>query len=113
MVYEYHCSACACAFDVVKSVTEMNRPETCQCGAPATRQFVPNANALPRLKGMADSAHYNHAFGKVIKNKREMKYEAEKRGMVQVGNDFGSGDKLQAHFDKVRQEKRDKAYDDI
>lgn len=113
MIYEYLCTPCNRTFDVVKSVKDFNREELCECGGVATRQFTPNVNALPRVSGLTYEAQYNPAFGKVIKNKREERYEAEKRGMVQVGNDFGSGEKMQKHFDQVKQEKLDKAYDDI
>jgi putative FmdB family regulatory protein len=114
MVYEYHCKSCLHAFDVIKSVKEIDRPEACEkCKSETSRQFVISPNALIKRSGLSESAEFNPAFGQVIKNKRHMRYEAEKRGMVQVGNDFGSAESMQKHYDKVREEKRERAYDDV
>jgi putative FmdB family regulatory protein len=110
VVYEYRCEQCDYSFDVIKSAKAFTRTEKCKtCKADAILQI--SSNIYFSGTKTTDAA-YNPAFGMVIKNDRHKRYEAEKRGMVEIGNDFGSGEKLQKHFDKVRDEKRKKVWDE-
>lgn len=111
MVYSYECPACSGEFDVVKSISEVDRAESCaKCNVTAKRIFK---SANIRFSGTkVEHAEYNPAFGKVIRNKRERRYEAEKRGMVEVGNDFKSSDSMREHFDSERAYKLDRRYEE-
>lgn len=113
MVYVYRCDTCNHDFEVVKSHTLVDQVELCaQCLTTASRIYLPNPNLIKR-SGLTNDAEYNPAFGQVIKNKRHRKYEAEKRGLVEVGNDYSSGDSMQKHFEQAREIKREKEWEKL
>lgn len=106
MTYEYHCRACDHWFDVIKSYKDMERNENCpECGEFGFRQFVPSKVSFNSTS--VQNAEYNPAFGEVVKNKRHREDLAKRKGMVEVGNDYGSAEKMQKHFDEVREKKRE------
>lgn len=106
MIYPYGCS-CGRKFDVTKSIHNATDPERCACGEIAQRIFV-----APMISGSKIfEAEYYPALGKVITNKKELQNEMARRDIVQIGNDWGTGEKMQTHFDKQRQENREKAWD--
>lgn len=111
MLYSFNCPKCSHNFDVVKPCAERNDPEICEkCSTVAVREFVPRNFAFAGLA--PDEASFQPAFGKVVKNKRELRYLAEKNGMVQIGNDYKSPDKLHDEMDKRRTEKAEQNYRD-
>ncbi len=84
-------------------------PERCACGEIAQRVFC-----APLISGTKIfEAEFYHPFGKVIHNKRELNNEIAKRDLVPIGNDWGSGEKMQKHFDASREEAREKKWDKI
>jgi putative FmdB family regulatory protein len=111
LTYEYLCPKCDLRFDVIKTVSEMNREEPCgQCGAPAERQFTPRIH----IHGAkVENAEYNPGLGCVVKNKRHREELCKRKGLVEIGNDFKSSESLQSTFEKERTEKMRKRYDDI
>jgi hypothetical protein len=92
----------------MKSVREMDNNEFCEsCGAPAERQFTPRVH----IKGAkVEHPEYNPALGCVVKNSKHRAELAKRKGLVEVGNDFGSGEKLQESFDRARKAKLAKDY---
>ena len=108
MTYEYACPSCAKRFDVIKTVSEMNAPETCACGTVAERQFVPSRVHFVGAK--VQHAEWNPAFGQVVKDKYHRSELAKRHGMVEIGNDYKTPDKIHETFDKVREEKREKRW---
>jgi len=111
LIYGYKCTACDRSFDVVKTVSEMERDEACpDCGSAAAREFVPRALYLSQTQ--VTHAEYNPGLGCVVKNKRHKEDLMKRQGVVEVGNDYGSGAKMQAHFDKAREEKRRRSWED-
>lgn len=109
MIYEYDCPSCGNRFDVVKSHRDMERNENCErCGEFALRQFVPSRVHLIGTK--VEDAEYNPGLGCVVRNKKHRAEIAKSKGLEEVGNE--SVTSMHKHFDKAREEKIDKAYDD-
>lgn len=104
--YLYKCS-CGENFDVIKSMHDATRPENCpKCGEVGKRIFT-----APMLNGTAVfMPQYVPSLGKSFNSKREMQYEVERRGLVEVGNDFGSGEKMQRSFDRERERVQDERW---
>lgn len=112
MTYEYKCIKCGKSFDVVKPVKDMDINEYCpSCDSPAERMFVPRNVFFNGAK--VEHAEYNPGLGCVVKNKAHKQDIMKRKGLSEVGNDFKSGEKMQAHFDKAREEKLNKRYEDI
>jgi putative FmdB family regulatory protein len=112
MVYAYLCTKCPCEFDVIKSVKDMDVNEFCpNCEAPGERQFIPKRVFFSGTS--VQHAEFNHGLGAVTKNKAHRDELAKRKGLVEVGNDFKSGDTMQTKFDRDREEKRKKGWDDL
>lgn len=110
MTYEYQCVKCEHTFDVIKPVKEIDVNEFCpKCEAPAERKFTPLKIHLFGTK--VEDAEYNPALGQVVKGKRHREEIAKRKGLVEIGNDFGSGEKHQAYFDEQRRIKREKSWE--
>lgn len=108
MIYPYHCPECEKDFDVVKAVADYQREERCECGAQAKRVFT----ASVHFSGTAVThAEFNPAFGQVVKNKRHKDYLMKSKGVVEIGNDFKSGESLQKHYDTERAQKRARSWE--
>lgn len=58
-------------------------------------------------------AEYNPGLGKVVKNRRHKQYLMESKGVVEIGNDFGSGVKQQEHYERRKQEDWDKSWEKV
>jgi putative FmdB family regulatory protein len=108
LTYVYQCTKCDSRFDVIKSVADFDRNEFCEsCGAPAERKFTPRVH----IHGAAvEHAEYNPGLGCVVKNKKHRAEIAKQRGLVEVGNDFSSGEGMQETFDRARAEKLAASY---
>ena len=106
MIYPYQCTSCNLSFDVIKSAKFYKTLEYCpDCNSKGQRVFTP-----PQISVDKTQPEYNPAFGKVIKNKRHRKYEADKRGMIEVGNE--KPDILQKDADNTLEHKKNKRWDD-
>ena len=106
MIYPYRCE-CGTSFDVVKAMADAAREEKCQCGKVAQRVFC-----APLIGGAkVFNAEYYPSLGKVIHNKRELRTELDRRNLVEVGNDFKSGESMANHFEKARNEERERGWE--
>lgn len=93
-----------------KSYKEIESEEFCPyCGAPAERIPFPKKVYLSGTK--VENAEYNPGLGCVTKNKRDRDEIAKRKGLVAVGNDFGSGESMQKNFDADRERKRAKRWE--
>lgn len=106
MVYEYHCPECRKRFDVIKSASEMEREETCGCGAVARRQFVPSR--VHFIGTAVQHPEFNPGLGCIVKNSKHRTEVAKQKGLVEVGNE--PVDKIHKHFEREREERREKAW---
>lgn len=55
-----------------------------------------------------ESAEYNPGLGEVVKNKKHRAELAKRKGLVEIGNDYSSPDKIHDKFEKERAEKAEK-----
>lgn len=104
MLYAYTCVKCETRFDVAKSVKDIDRPEE-HCGAPAKRDFVPTILHLSKTK--VQHAEYNPGLGQVVRNQRHKEDLCKRLGVEPIGNDYGSGEKMQQKFEADREAKRE------
>jgi hypothetical protein len=97
---------------VIKSVKDIDVNEFCSsCGNPAERQFVPSRVYFSGTK--VQHAEWNPGLGAVTKSKEHREELAKRKGLVEIGNDFKSGESMQKHFDEIRTDKLNKRYEDI
>ena len=110
MIYEYACKTCNHEFEVIKRVAEYQTPEACTECSGETKKLVSKNTSFYGATDW-DTAHYNPAFGKVMKSNKHAKQEAKRLGMDEIGNE--SVERVHKKFDDAREEKRSKSYDDI
>lgn len=111
MTYEYLCEKCGHLFDVIKSLKDIDKKEECHtCGNIAERQFSANVHFIGTA---VQSAEYNPGLGCVVKNKHHREEIAKRKGLIEVGSDYGTGKKMQKSFDADRKKKQDKRWDDV
>lgn len=104
MTYVYKCTGCNRRFEVVKSVKDMDVNEYCpKCDSPGEKAFMPENIYVS--KAAVTHAEYNPGLGCVVKNDYHKSEILKKRDLVEVGNDFGSGEKMQKDFDTAREKK--------
>jgi putative FmdB family regulatory protein len=109
LTYEYLCS-CSHRFDVIKGVADLNREEKCpQCQAVAERQFSFRVHITG---ARVTHAEYNPGLGQVVKSKYHKEELCKRMGVVEVGNDFRNGEKMQKEFDTARADKREKRWNE-
>ena len=96
----------------------MEDPEQCpKCQTLGERRFLPSRIYLSKTQ--VTHAAYNPAFGKVIKNESHLKDElakhADKTGskMIEVGNDFGGGEKMVKHHRKQKEDEREASWKNL
>lgn len=111
MTYEYHCQACDQYFDVTKSHTHMRDPEDCShCGGADTKRlFYPRSVELSKTK--VKHAEYNPGLGCVVKNERHKDYLMKSKDVVEVGNDWKTGQTMQKDYYESRETKRKRTWD--
>lgn len=100
--YPYVCNDCGHEFEVVKSVKAIDDPEHCQvCNALSDRVIAKTGGFIGASDW--DTAHYNPAFGKVMKSNAEARREAKRMGLEEVGNE--PVDNIHKKFDGDREKK--------
>lgn len=110
MIYVYNCEPCKASYEVIKRASEIERPEPCpSCQGFGVREFVPRN--LYFNKTQVTHAEYNPGLGCVVENAHHKSEILKQRGLVEVGNDYGSGEKQQATFEQARTEKREREWD--
>ena len=111
MIYEYHCKKCDTLFDVAKSVSERDSEERCTCGEVAGRIPFPRMTYLNQTR--VENAEYNPGLGCVTKNSKHRKEIAKRQGLVEIGNDYASGESQQKAMKKYREEKREQSWAEV
>ncbi len=110
MTYEYLCEECGVLTDIIKSVSDLDRVETCAyCSKHLARQFSPHVHFIGTS---VQSAEYNYGLGFVVKNKRHREELAKQKGLIEVGSDYGTSEKMQKSFDTERAHKFAKRWED-
>lgn len=109
-LYKYECQDCQIINDIVKPMSESSREEKCDKCSTILRRIYTSFHVIG---ASVENAEYNPGLGCVVKNKRHREEIAKQRGLTEIGNDFGSGEKMQKHFEKKRKDEREKAWDNI
>lgn len=91
--YQYECGKCQSLKEVVKSVSALDEKEICpKCKNRAMDRIILSAPQISTSNCQFE-AHMNHAFGKVVRNKRELQNEVKRHEgetgnkLYEVGND--------------------------
>lgn len=98
-------------------------PLKCQdesCAAPISqndelqpKRFQGEKSHVQIIGAAVENAEYNPGLGCVTKSKRDREEQAKRRGLVEIGNDFGSADKMHDHYSKSREEARKKSWEEM
>lgn len=109
-LYKYSCDDCQIINDIVKPMAESSREEKCDKCTSVLRRIYTSFHVIG---ASVQNAEYNPGLGCVVKNKRHREEIAKSRGLVEVGNDFGSGKKMQNHFEKVKKQELENSWKKI
>lgn len=86
MIYAYKCAPCNREIDIIKRVSEFDRPENCeQCGSEMQRAFAPQKIHLYGTS--VQDARWSPAFNQVVRNDAHERQIAKSRGAIEVGNE--------------------------
>lgn len=113
MTYEYYCQGCKATFDVIKPHTQMLDVALCACCHSPQTTRIPFPRRLQLHRTAVKHAEYNPAFGMVVKNDRHKDYLCKSKDLVEIGNDFKSGQSMQHDYMKSRETKRKQAWDNL
>jgi hypothetical protein len=80
------------------------------CESPGIRQFVPSILHISKAK--VTHAEFNPGLGCVVRNQHHKNEIMKQKGVVEVGNDFKTPDKMVDFYDKGRAEKLKKRWED-
>lgn len=58
------------------------------------------------------SAEYNPGLGCIVKSDAHKSELMKRKDVVEVGNDYGSADNMNKHFEKRKEEEREKRWQD-
>lgn len=108
MIYQYACESCGIRFDVIKSHRDMERPEHCQCGMLAKREFIPQRVFFSNTS--VQHPEFNPGLGCIVKNKQHRSEICKARGLEEIGSE--PVESIHKHYDTRRAEKIEKAYDE-
>lgn len=89
----------------------MNREEFCECGEVSERLFRPNPANIFKSSGLMYEPNYNPGLGQVITSERHYDQVCKDKGVECIGNE--KPETVHNYYDKIRQDKIDKAYDDV
>lgn len=110
MIYPYRCTSCGHTFEVIKAVRYIDDLEPCvNCESNATvreiakRQFFYGA-------GDWNTQTFNPGLGCYTKSNAHARKIAKSKGLEEVGNE--SCEKIEAHYDKMRETKREQNWND-
>lgn len=108
-IYDYDCEKCDKEYEIIKSIKEYDGKDQCPtCGNIGKRKLSRN---IYFTGTKVEDAEYNPAFGKVTKSKKHRDELAKRMNLVEIGNE--KTETIHNVFDKAREDKRKKAYDDI
>ena len=114
MIYEYLCENTSCEkfFEVIKHHTEYSPTEPCpECNTIGKRIFSPPLLS-PALSDWG-KAEWNPGLGAVTKNAKHRRELAKRKGLEEIGNDYGSGEAMDKHFEKQRNEKHKREWEKL
>lgn len=109
MMYDYHCIKCGSDVEIIKSMHDAGRSEPC----PVCELQMERIWNVPLLSGTSvENAEFNPGLGTVVKNKKHREELAKRNGLIEIGNDYKSAESMDRSFEKQREEKRRKSWDE-
>lgn len=106
--YEYKCKKHG-VFEVIKPIAEYKTPEKCETCGRVAEKIVSRPAGFIGTK--VEDAEYNPGLGVVTKSAKHRKEVANRLGVEEIGNE--RPEIIHNYFDKRREQKRKKAYDEI
>lgn len=108
-IYDYLCHICEKEYEVYKSIKEYRRDDPCpQCGRIGERLLSCNVTFTGTK---IEDAEYNVGLGKITKSKKHRDELAKQMDLIEVGTEQPS--KIHKHFDKQREETRQRRWDEV
>jgi len=84
--YPYFCSQCDCETEIEKSLEEIDRVETCECGHPMARMISEKISF--KNEKLADNQSFFHpALGCVVNSNSHAQKIARERGLIEIGDE--------------------------
>ncbi len=113
--YDFTCSKCDHKFTEIKGIKAYSDDpiSICpQCEHPCGKDERDFSKSRIQFSGTAVvDAQFNPGLGCVVKNKSQKEDICKAKGLVEVGNDFNGGDKMQEHFEKKKKQELDAKWD--
>lgn len=116
-IYDFVCGGCKKPFEDIKSITEPAAGRFAICPScaheccPDDRDY--SHSSFNFIGTAVSSPEYNPGLGGVVKNQYHKSELLKKKNLVEVGNDFGSGEKMQKHFETRKIEEREKRWREV
>ncbi len=108
--YDYFCEKCDLEAEVIESIKEYTGHWTCtSCGNPGRRIY--KYCKFNFIGAKVEDAEFNPGLGQITKSKRHREELAKRMGAVEVGSE--KPEKIHKHFDKAREEKSKKSWDEV
>ena len=110
MIYDYKCNKCNAVFEVIKTMAEVSKEESCPlCSHEhTTRVFSSN---LHFIGAKVKDAYYNHGLGCVIKSDRQKNNLVKENGLIEVGNE--KPDTIYKETVEKKQAERDREWKEL
>lgn len=114
--YAFICPKCDTSFDEIRNISDYDKSADTPCPrcknicGSADRDLSGQRNYFIGEK--VESAEYNPGLGCVVRSKKDRDEKAKIKGLVEIGNDFKSGDDHHDHFEKVREKEQEKKWED-
>lgn len=109
-IYDYFCDKCESEYEVIKSIKDYDGKDPCpKCGVVGSRLF--DRCTFHHIGAKVKDAYKCPALGKVIKSDKHRNELAKQLGVIEIGNE--KPETIHKTFDKQREDKRLKAYEDI
>lgn len=116
--FHYKCPHCENTSSILKEIRDTENDEICRsCDWTLTNEHRVSQNQSRALNysiigAKVESAEYNPGLGIVTKSKSHRAEMAKRAGAVEIGNDYKSADSMSKEFDKSREEKINKSWED-
>lgn len=107
-IYDYNCATCKTEYEIIKSIKEYDGKDQCpKCGNIGQRIIKPIIFYGEKVQ----NAEYNVGLGKITKNKKHRDELAKRMNVVEIGNE--KPEVIHKKFDKDREEKRKRSWDEV
>jgi len=109
-LYEYQCRMCAADFDVACPISAIDDPVVCPACAATNGKAQRQLTRTHFYGAKVEDASFSPALGKVVKSSKELREEAKRRGMIEVGNE--KVETIHRHFERQREDTRQQRWDE-